>query len=95
MARVNGQIVELRDCFWVRYEPSGCASGSLLGEFAATPEQAHQEFTSRKRDREREIRRGYRHELVDRDEWDATVKACLLGKCQHRQTTKGGAADAR
>ena len=90
LAKIDGKTYPLKSCFWVRYAPNGCAVGSLLGGLAATPEQAHAEFTPRKRDREREVRQGYRHELVPKPQWGATVEPCLTGRCEHRQ--QGGTA---
>lgn len=81
----DGRPVPLKDCRWVRFDPTGCAVGSLMGTEAATVEQAHKEFTSRQRDRERELRSGYRHELIHRSAWERTVRACFVGECQHRQ----------
>lgn len=84
MVQIDGVTLPLSDCFWVRYNPDGCAVGSLLGECATNEEQAHKEFTSRQRDRDREDRRGYRHELVTREQWQQQAQVCLLGECQHR-----------
>ncbi|KAB8162948.1 hypothetical protein FH609_004270 [Streptomyces sp. 3MP-14] len=93
MVQIDGTTVPLTTCFWVRRTADGCAEGSLHGEYAATPEQAHKEFVPRQRDRDRDQKAGYTHELVTREQWDATVMACLLGKCEHRQaTTEDGAA---
>lgn len=93
MVQIDDQTVPLARCFWVRRTADGCAEGSLHGDAAATPEQAHKEFTPRQRDRDRDDRQGYTHELIGPEEWDATAMACLLGKCAHRQdTTEGGAS---
>jgi len=83
MVQIDGVTLPLSDCFWVRYNPAGCAVGSLHGECAIDAEQAHKEFTSRQRDRDRETRQGYRHELLTREQWQQHAQPCLLGKCQH------------
>ncbi|MGY1439475.1 hypothetical protein [Streptomyces reniochalinae] len=83
LVEIEGQTHPLNRVFWVRYAPSGCAVGSLMGEHAASPEQAHKEFTSRQRDRERELRQGYRHELVTKEQWQTTVRPCFTGNCEH------------
>jgi hypothetical protein len=90
LVEIDGHAVPLKDCFWVRYEPDGCASGSTLGDEATSPEQAHERFTPTKRERAREEKAGYRHELVTHDRWDAEAKPCLLGKCQHAAATVPG-----
>lgn len=85
LVEIDGQTVPLNRCFWVRFTPDGCAEGSSHGETAMDAEAAHQWFTPRLRDRDRENRKGYRHELVTAFRWDAEVKPCLLGKCTHRK----------
>ncbi|MCX5598351.1 hypothetical protein OOK29_09400 [Streptomyces phaeochromogenes] len=86
---IDGQLLPLNRLFWVRYNSVGCATGSCLGECATTPDQAHKEFTSRQRDRERELRQGYRHELVTKEQWDATVRPCFIGECSHPKPKAG------
>ena len=90
LVEINGCTVPLEDCFWVRYEPNGCASGSTHGSEATSTEQAHQRFTATRRERDREQRAGYRHELVTHGTWDTSVKPCLLGKCGHAAETVPG-----
>jgi hypothetical protein len=87
LVELDGQAVPLADLFWVRYTPDGCATGSLHGDMASSEEQAHTEFTPRRRDRERETRQGYRHELVTKDTWDREVRPCISGKCTHREAS--------
>ena len=95
IVEIDGQQVPLADCFWVRFNPDGCAEGSTYAvsgnEVIGTPEQAHQRFEHRQRDRAREIRQGYRHELLTHAQWDDQARACLLGQCGHR-TAKEAAA---
>jgi hypothetical protein len=76
---LDGVNHPLAACRWVRYEPNGCATGSLLGD-----ETAATTFTRARRDREREHRRGVRYRLVSPDQWRDTVRACLLGECTHQ-----------
>ncbi|MFE6500729.1 hypothetical protein [Kitasatospora sp. NPDC057738] len=88
---LNGINHPLAACRWVRYEPNGCATGSLLGDEATSPESAAATFTTVRRDRERAHRRGVRYRLVSPDEWRDTVRACLLGECTHRTATQPAA----
>ena len=72
--------------FWIRIHPSGCVTGSVLGEYVGPlAEDAHKEFTPRVRDRRREAAEGYRHELVGHAEWKQRAEPCLRGQCQHRK----------
>lgn len=70
--------------FWIRISPPGCVTGSILGGTAETPREAHAEFTPDRVERAEEVRKGWRHELVDADEWDRMAKSCLRGVCAHR-----------
>lgn len=80
---LDGVNHPLAACRWVRYEPNGCATGSLLGDEVTNPDAAATTFTPARRDREREHRRGVRYRLVAPAVWRDTVKACLLGECNH------------
>ncbi|KIF66247.1 hypothetical protein HY68_36675 [Streptomyces sp. AcH 505] len=76
--------------FWIRIAPNGCVAGSALEEYVGPlAEDAHKEFTPRVADRRREAREGYRHELVNREEYDRRAHPCLTGKCQHRKASHG------
>lgn len=81
--QVDGETVRLADCFWVRFNAVGCAYGSLLGDGALNEEQAHKEFKPLKRDRERDIRQGYRIELLTRKQWKQQAEPCFLARCGH------------
>jgi hypothetical protein len=72
--------------FWIRIDPKGCVIGSVYASVLETDDArgAHKEFTETVADREREIAEGYRHERVERPEWQRRAKPCLLGQCQHR-----------
>jgi hypothetical protein len=71
--------------FWVRFNPGGCAEGSVLAECVGPlAEEAHKRFTPKVRDRRREAAEGYRYELLGPAEWDAKAKPCLMGQCEHR-----------
>lgn len=79
--------------FWVRFNPAGCAEGSALAEYVGPlVEDAHKEFTPRVKDRRREAAEGYRHELLNGDEWDRRAKPCLMGECGHRQNVTDSSA---
>lgn len=68
MVQVDGQTVALKDCAWSMWASCGCmvaVSLAVAGDRVhATEEQAHRNHSPRKRDREREIRQGYRWELI-------------------------------
>lgn len=71
--------------FWIRISPAGCVMGSALQEYVGPlAEDAHKQFTPRIKDRRREAAEGWRHELVNRAEWDRRAKSCMTGKCEHR-----------
>lgn len=74
--------------FWIRISPRGCVTGSVLGESYASDLEAHEYFTPSREERMEEIRRGWRHELVDASEWDMRAKPCLRGVCAHRTGRK-------
>ncbi|MFD7410637.1 hypothetical protein [Kitasatospora purpeofusca] len=74
--------------FWVRFGPTGCATGSVRTEYVGLlPDDAHKEFTPRIADRRREAAEGWRHELVDKDRWDAEIAPCLYRRCTHAART--------
>jgi hypothetical protein len=85
---LDGKQIPLADCRWVRIDPRGCVEGSSYAERVdrtlATEAQAHEIFTPRARDRARETRAGWRHELVTRERWRAEAEPCLRGRCRHR-----------
>ncbi|MDR3083428.1 MAG: hypothetical protein LBV60_21340 [Streptomyces sp.] len=70
--------------FWIRIDPRGCVVGSVyasvVGDLAGG---AHKRFTSKAADRRREASEGYRHERVERDEWQRRARPCLLRECSH------------
>lgn len=78
--------------FWIRIAPNGCVTGSVYASMVGDlQEDAHKEFTPKVADRRREASEGWRHERVDRAEWQRRARPCLLGECQHRLTAKDGA----
>ncbi|MFJ4738760.1 hypothetical protein [Streptomyces sp. NPDC088775] len=87
MVQIEGQPtpVRLADCFWVLTDGRGCASGSMVGHSAATEEAAHQDFTPRTRDRDRQTRQGWRVRLLSKEQWRQDAGPCFLGECQHRK----------
>lgn len=80
---IDGELYPLRSCDWIRVDPDGHVTGTLAGEWATTPDQAHKEFTPLYRERVRENKQGYRHELVTRAHWSAHCMPCMRGQCQH------------
>jgi len=70
--------------FWVRYNPAGCATGSVRVAYVGLlPDDAHKEFTPKVADRRREAAEGWRHELADRARWDTEARPCLMNRCTH------------
>lgn len=70
--------------FWIRIDPAGCVTSSVRESFVGPlAEDVHKEFTPKVADRRREAREGWRHELIDHDEWDRRAKPCILGRCDH------------
>lgn len=86
MVKIKGKTFPLEECFWVRFNPEGCAVGSVLRGFANTEEEAHKEFTTRKADRLKEIKAGYVFELVPRNEWKERIEPCFMKTCEHSST---------
>ncbi|MEU8829422.1 hypothetical protein [Streptomyces sp900116325] len=68
MVQIDGQTLPLKDCSWSMWAPCGCMVAISLAvggeQILATEEQAHKNHSPRKRDRDREIRLGYRWELI-------------------------------
>ena len=68
MVQVDEQMVPLKDCAWSMWAACGCLVAISLavagGRVHATEEQAHKNHSPRKRDRDKEIRDGYRWELI-------------------------------
>lgn len=73
--------------FWIRINPQGCVEGSVYASVLAedSAQGAHARFVPERPTRLYEAAHGWRHERVDRDEWDRRAKPCLLGECNHRQ----------
>ncbi|MGC5534301.1 hypothetical protein [Streptomyces sp. SR-10] len=68
MVQIDGETVPLKDCAWSMWAKCGCMvaiSMAVSGDrILATEEQAHKNHSPRKRDRDREIRNGYRWVLI-------------------------------
>lgn len=73
--------------FWIRINPQGCAVGSVyassLGEDST--EGAHAEFVPDRPTRLYEAAHGWRHERVDKAEWQRRAADCLYGDCDHQE----------
>lgn len=70
--------------FWIRINPAGCITGSVLeSHVGPLAEDAHKEFTPRIADRRREASTGWRHELIDHAEWMRRAEPCISGRCNH------------
>ncbi|USY19690.1 hypothetical protein NE857_31425 [Nocardiopsis exhalans] len=87
-ATIGDRQVPLTDCDWVLWAPCGCPRGVCLAQVGdtvlATEDRAHAEFTSRRRDRAREIREGYRIELVTHHHYRAVIASLMATRCPHR-----------
>jgi hypothetical protein len=90
---IDGFQMPFEECRWIRIDPTGCVDGSVLPvcgtDIVGSPQDAHTHFTPRARDRDREARQGWRHELVSHDRWKAEAEPCLRGKCEHRAGMAG------
>jgi len=88
LAVIDGAHVPLDQCDWVLHAPCGCpagvhvaASGGIV--FAAGEESAWLAFFSRKRERDKARRGGYRVALVTRDRLRAEVMPVFGAPCPH------------
>lgn len=79
MVQIGDATVPLKDCSWSMWASCGCMvaiSMAISGDrILATEEQAHKNHSPRKRDRDREIRNGYRWELITLDRYRAEIGA--------------------
>jgi len=81
---LNGAMVPLSDCNWLRLDPVGHCTGMLVGDGATTASQCHKEFTRTLVQRAREVRQGYTHVLVHRNsEQSQAGYRCHRGECDH------------
>ncbi|MEU0160143.1 hypothetical protein ABZ154_15215 [Streptomyces sp. NPDC006261] len=90
MVQIDSRMVLLKDCSWSMWAKCGCmvaVSMAVVGDrIHATEEQAHKNHTPRKRDRDREIRNGYRWELITMARYRNEIAA--QWECeQHRKPT--------
>lgn len=87
LIRLNDQTVPLHDCCWVEWAPCGCAVSVVMaamrdGSRALTTEDAaRRQLEPRKRDRDKQIRQGYRLELMTMDRYRAEVDLAI--RCPH------------
>lgn len=84
-AAIRAEVLAARR-FGVRFHPSGCATGSCVAGQFDTTEKVHKEFTSKAKERMRELSEGWRHELLSHEEWKQRAEPCLLGECEHEVT---------
>jgi len=93
-AEIDGQMIPLRKCDWVKWAPCGCPVGvSVAGEgFVVTEDDAWKEFYDRKRDADRARRQGYRMELVTHARWGAEIMPQMTAPCPHDATEAAKAA---
>ena len=95
-AEIDGQMVPLRQCDWVKWAPCGCPVGlAVAGEgYAVTEQDAWKEFYDRKRDADRARRAGYRIELVTHTRWGAEIMPLMTAPCPHRPAEASAATAA-
>jgi len=76
--------------FWIRINPQGCVEGSVYASFLNedSAQGAHAEFVPERATRLYEAAHGWRHERVDRAEWERRAEPCLRGDCQHRRAVR-------
>lgn len=88
---MDGQMVALARCDWVKWAPCGCPVGvTKAGEgYAVTEADAWKDFYDRKRDAERAHRDGYRMTLVTHTRWGQEVMPLMTAPCPHQRAEDG------
>jgi hypothetical protein len=101
MAVIDGKPVPLADCSWVQTMACGCivtvATAAYDDVAYATEQQIHEHTVPLKRDRDRDIKRGFTWQLVTFDDYKARYGGTDAWKCPHtpeQRTGKGPLDDA-
>jgi len=84
-AEIDGRMVPLSECDWVKWAPCGCPVGvTRAGEgYAVTEQDAWKEFYDRERYADQARRSGYRMELVTHERWSAEIMPLMKASCRH------------
>ncbi|MFJ7269357.1 hypothetical protein ACIQV3_22395 [Streptomyces sp. NPDC099050] len=98
LVQIEDQTLPLAKCVWVHYRPCGCACSVMEADWGddevfATEDQAHRELTPLKRDRDREIRKGFTLKLVTFAYYRESVD--ITANCQLCKPAKAVAFDGR
>jgi hypothetical protein len=89
LARIGDQTVPLHDCCWVEYAPCGCPVSFVMAALkdgshtVATEDDARRRIEPNQRTRDKQIRQGYRLELMTIDRYRAEID--LTVRCTHPQ----------
>jgi hypothetical protein len=78
---MSAQPNPMAGLFWIFRDRDGCATGSMHGAMAGSPDQAFAEHYDTARERKAAKAKGVTVELVNRENWP---EACMTGKCGHR-----------
>lgn len=81
--QIEGDHVPIEKCDWVLWGACGCPYGVTVARYAPTEEEAWKSFYDRKRDRERDQRKGYRIELITHERWCLEVMERMKARCTH------------
>jgi hypothetical protein len=95
MAVIDGKPVPLTDCSWVQTMACGCicsVATAAYGDVAyATEQQIHEQTTPLKRDRDRDVKRGFTWELLTFEDYKARFSVSAW-KCPHTPEQRTGKA---
>ena len=84
---IDDKPVPLHDCAWVEYAPCGCAVSVVVAAMhdgtraLPTEEDARRHLEPNKRVRDKQVRQGYRLELMTMDRYRAEVDLAI--RCPH------------
>ncbi|MFJ9740874.1 hypothetical protein [Streptomyces sp. NPDC101166] len=87
LIRLNDQTVPLHDCCWIEWAPCGCAVSVVMAAMddgsraLPTEDAARRHLEPNKRNRDKQIRQGYRLELMAMDRYRAEVDLAI--RCPH------------
>lgn len=95
MAVIDGTPVPLKDCSWVQTMACGCictvATAAYDDVAYATEQQIHEHTTPLKKERERDIKRGFTWELITFEQYRARYGVDAW-KCKHTLEQRTGKA---
>jgi hypothetical protein len=96
MAVIDGTPVPLTDCSWVQTMACGCICSVATAAYSdvayATEQQIHEHTTPLKRERDRDIKRGFTWELITFEQYRARYDCPVAWKCKHTPMQRVGKA---